>query len=52
MVQADTLAESFSGERDTAQRMTVIQSQGKDRQTFAPLTLRQAAAALAKGSRC
>ena len=49
VVQADTLAESFSGEGDTAQRMTVIQSQGKDRQTFAPLTLRQAAAALAKG---
>ena len=52
VVQADTLAESFSGEGDTAQRMTVIQSQGKDRQTFAPLTLRQAAAALAKVSRC
>lgn len=49
VVQADTLAESFSGEGDTAQRMAVIQSQGKDRQTFAPLTLRQAAAALAKG---
>ena len=49
VVQADTLAECFSGEGDTAQRMTVIQSQGKDRQTFAPLTLRQAAAALAKG---
>ena len=49
VVQADTLAESFSGEGDTAQRMTVIQSQGKDRQTFAPLTLRQAAAALDKG---
>ncbi len=36
VVQADTLAESFSGGGDTAQRMTVIQSQGKDRQTFAP----------------
>ena len=48
VVRADTLEEAFSGEADTAKRMSVIKSQGKNRQGFCPVTLREAAAALAR----
>ena len=43
------LQESFSAEGDLAKRMTVLKAQGKHRQGFCPVTLRQAAAALAQG---
>lgn len=49
VVRTEDLETVFSGESDTAQRMSVIQSQGKDRQGFCPLTLREAAGALARG---
>ena len=48
VVRADTLEEAFSGKADTAKRMSVIKSQGKNRQGFCPVTLREAAAALAR----
>lgn len=49
VVRTDTLESTFSEEADVAKRMTVVKSQGKNRQRFYPLTLRQAAAALARG---
>lgn len=49
LVRADSLKEIFSGEADPARRMGVIKAQGKNRQGFCPVTLREAAAALARG---
>ena len=49
VVRADTLGTSFAGPGDVAKRMAVIKTQGKNRQGFAPLTLREAAAGLAQG---
>lgn len=49
VVRADTLGTSFGGTGDVAKRMAVIKTQGKNRQGFAPLTLREAAAILAQG---
>lgn len=49
IVRADSLAEVFSGDTDAAQRMGVIKAQGKNRQGFCPVTLREAAATLARG---
>lgn len=49
VVRADTLGTSFAGPGDVAKRMAVIKTQGKNRQGFSPLTLREAAAVLAQG---
>lgn len=49
VVRADTLGTSFAGPGDVARRMAVIKTQGKNRQGFSPLTLREAAAILAQG---
>ncbi len=49
VVRADTLGTAFAGPGDVAKRMAVIKTQGKNRQGFAPLTLREAAAILAQG---
>lgn len=49
LVRSDSLEEVFFGETDAAQRMEVIKSQGKNRQGFCPVTLREAASALARG---
>lgn len=49
VVRTDTLEPVFAGEGDVARAMTVWKDQGARRQGFAPLTLRQAAAALAQG---
>lgn len=49
VVRADTLGNAFAGPGDVAKRMAVIKTQGKNRQGFAPLTLREAAAILAQG---
>lgn len=43
------LSSVFNGEGDAAQRMAVLKSQGKDKLSFAPVTLREAAAQLAEG---
>ena len=49
VVRADTLGTFFAGPGDVAKRMAVIKTQGKNRQGFSPLTLREAAAVLAQG---
>ena len=49
VVRAEGLEAVFAGEGDVARAMTVLKDQGARRQGFAPLTLRQAAAALAQG---
>lgn len=49
VVRSDSLEDAFYGEGDVAKRMAVLKTQGKNRQGFSPLTLRQAAAALAQG---
>ena len=49
LVRTDALEPVFAREGDVAQAMTVWKDQGARRQGFAPLTLRQAAAALAQG---
>lgn len=49
VVRGASLAEVFSGPADPARRMSVLKAAGKDRQGFRPVTLRQAAGALAQG---
>lgn len=49
VVRGGGLAKLFDGAQDVARRMTVLKAQGKDKQGFSPLTLRQAAGALAEG---
>ena len=48
-VEGDSLADAFNGEEDPARRMEVLKTAGRDRQGFCPVTLRQAAGALARG---
>ena len=43
------LEAAFAGEADPARRMEVLKTAGRDRQGFCPVTLRQAAGALAQG---
>ena len=45
--QGGGLDRLFDGEQDVARRMTVLKAQGKDKQGFSPVTLREAAEALA-----
>lgn len=49
VVRADSLAPVFAGEGDPARRMDVLKAAARDRQGFSPVTLRQAAGALAEG---
>lgn len=49
VVDTARLAPVFTGKEDPARRMGVLKTAGKDRQTFRPVTLRQAAGALAEG---
>jgi hypothetical protein len=49
VVRGKGLKETFTPEADPAQRMNVLKAAGQDRQGFEPLTLREAAAALAEG---
>lgn len=49
VVRADKLSGVFSGQWDVARRMEVLKATGKDRQGFMPVTLREAAGALAQG---
>lgn len=44
--QGGGLDRLFDGEQDVARRMTVLKAQGKDKQGFSPVTLREAAEAL------
>ena len=46
--QGGGLDKLFDGEQDVARRMTVLKAQGKDKQGFSPVTLREAAEALAE----
>ena len=48
-VTAGDMKAVFSPERDPAKRMGVLKSRGKDKLGFAPVTLREAASALAEG---
>ena len=50
VVRSEELSEVFAGTGDPAQRMAVLKAAGKDKQGFQPVTLRQAAAALAEGA--
>ena len=50
VVRSEDLSQVFSGTSDPARRMAVLKSAGKDKQGFQPVTLRQAAAALAEGA--
>lgn len=49
MVRGNSLSGSFSGDSDPARRMSVLKAAGKDRAGFSPVTLREAASALAGG---
>lgn len=49
VVRTPALSQIFSEEQDPAQRMSVLRAAGKDKQGFVPVTLREAASALAKG---
>ena len=48
-ITAGDMSAVFAPERDPAKRMGVLKSRGKDRLGFAPVTLREAASALAEG---
>ncbi len=48
VVRSKGLKDSITPEADPAQRMNVLKAAGQDRQGFEPLTLREAAAALAE----
>ncbi len=50
VARTPALAQVFSETQDPAQRMAVLRAAGKDRQGFVPLTLREAASALAAGT--
>lgn len=50
VVRGEDLSQVFAGTGDPAQRMAVLKAAGRDRQGFQPVTLRQAAAALAEGA--
>ena len=49
VADGDDLTAAFDGEEDPARRMEVLKTAGRDRQGFCPVTLRQAAGALAQG---
>ena len=49
VVRTSDLSGMFSGDMDPAQRMSVLRAAGKDKQGFVPVTLREAASALAEG---
>ena len=49
VVRSSDLSGMFSGDMDPAQRMSVLRAAGKDKQGFTPVTLREAASALAEG---
>ena len=49
VIDGDSLAAVFAGEEDPVRRMEVLKTAGRDRQGFCPVTLRQAAGALAQG---
>ena len=49
VVDGDDLTAVFDGEEDPARRMEVLKTAGRNRQGFCPVTLRQAAGALAQG---
>lgn len=48
VVDGEDLSAVFDGEEDPARRMEVLKTAGRDRQGFCPVTLRQAAGALAQ----
>lgn len=49
VVRTEDLAQVFSGGADLPRRMSVLRAAGEDGEGFAPVTLRQAAAAVAAG---
>lgn len=49
LVRTDDLSQVFDGEQDPARRLSVLKAAGKEGRGFRPLTLREAAAALAAG---
>ena len=49
VVRTDRLEQVFAGPADPARRMDVLKAAARDRQGFSPVTLRQAAGALARG---
>lgn len=48
MVRTEELSAVFEGEENPSRRMNVLKAAGKDRQGFCPVTLREAAAAVAE----